>query len=186
MTRIFLRATFVEARRRTEHRLDRKIPAVAVLSRLLHRLCLFRRRGHRGRHGSCRHLLQQPLQHAARFLAAWHTEVEFDLGPRRDGCRVALAQIAALPAVLLRHGREQLALQGAPLGQLHALVDGHGRIVPGRLAVIAVAGQGLRCGIRQVAGQRRDAGFGVQRQQAGKEAVEPGALLHREGRARRG
>jgi hypothetical protein len=75
-----------------------------------------------------------------------------------------------LPAVLLRHGREQLALQRPPLGELHALVDRHGRIVPGCLAVIAVAGQGLRCGIRQVAGQRRDAGFGVQRQQTGERS----------------
>ena len=95
-----------------------------------------------------RHLLQQPLQHAARLFAAGDAQVELGLGAAGDGRRVGLAQIAALAAVLLRHGREQLARQRPALGKLHALVDRQGDIVPGRAVVGLAAGQRLRRGAR--------------------------------------
>ena len=72
--------------------------------------------------GPGRRLLQQALEHAARLLAAGHAQVELRLAAGGDGRRVGLAQVAALAAVLLRHGGEQAARQRLALGQLHALV----------------------------------------------------------------
>ena len=183
VARVLLRARRVEARRRSEDGLDRLIAAVAALAGLLRRCGVWRWRVAHRRNRGRRHLLEQPLQHAARFLAAGNAQVELGLRPRRDGRRVGLAQIAALSAILLRHGREQLALQRPPFGKLHALVDRHGGVVPGGLAVVTVSGQRPGGSAGQLAGHRRDAGLGVERQQAGEETVEPGALLHRERRA---
>ena len=102
--------------------------------------------------------------------------------PVGDGLGIGLAQVAALAAVLLRHGGEQAARQRLAVGELHALGDRHGGIVPGRAVVLgrpAPWRQRPACAPSSGVG----AGLGVERQQAGEEAVEPGALLVGERRA---
>ena len=126
-------------------------------------------------------LLEQPLQHAARILAAGDAQVELGLLALGDGLGIGLAQVAALAAVLLRHGGVELARQRLAVRQRHALGDRHGGVVPGR-AVILGSGQRVGGSARKLAGRLR-AGRHVEREQAREEAVEPGTLLLGERRA---
>ena len=128
------------------------------------------------------HLLDQRLQHARRRLAARNAEIEARLGLLGDGAGVVLAIVAALAAILLAHRRHHAPPQRPPLGQRHALIERHGRIVPGRLIVIAVRGRRIRPCRQLDRPRRRQRGAGIDRQKAGEEAVEPGTLLGAEGR----
>ena len=177
VARVLLRTRSVQACRGAKDGFDRGVTRPAGCGRDFRRLGCRRRRSWGGRR---RRLLQQPLQHAARLFAAGGAQVELRLRAAGDGRRVGLAQVAALAAVLLRHGREQLARQRPPFGELHALVDRHGGIVPGCPIGAVAAGQRLGRGARQLALEWRH--LGIERQHAGKEAVEPGALLHGERR----
>ena len=134
----------------------------------------------------------QRLQHALRLLAAGHAEVEPLLLRKNQRIGVFLAGVAALAAVLLRHRRHQPPPERSALRQLHPLGERDGRIVPGRLAVIAVGkrigrlGQGRSHGPHRRGGGRKRgsarSGHTVQAEQAGKEAVQPSPLFGRERR----
>ena len=93
----------------------------------------FRRGGRRGRGAD---LGVQRLQHAGGFLAARHAQVQplFFLAEQR--IRIVLAVVAALAAVLLAHRRHHAAGQRPALGELHALGERHGLVVPGRAVVL--------------------------------------------------
>jgi hypothetical protein len=122
----------------------------------------------------------QRLQHPGGFLAAGDAQIEARFGPVRNSVRIVVAIVAALAAILLRHRRHHAPAQRAALRKLHAIGDRHGLVVPGRLAVIAIAGRALQ---NSGALLRRQWRRTACRQQAGKEAVEPGALGFREWRA---
>ena len=172
VARVFLRPGSVQSAGGTKHGLDGKLAAVAG------RACGLGRNRRRSLGWNGRRLFQKALEHAARVLAAGHAQVQLGFLACGDGGRVGLAQIAALAAVLLGHGRKQLARHWPGFSQFHALVDHHGRVVP-RRAIIFVAGERLGRGARQIALERRD--LSLERQHAGEEAVEPGTLLRREG-----
>ena len=108
----FSRALAVEARRRAEDRLDGR-SRVAGLGGLECAAAGGRLGAARRLQPAAGDLLQQPLQHAARVLAAGNAQVELGLGAAGDGRRVGLAQVAALAAVLLRHGGEQAGAAAA-------------------------------------------------------------------------
>ena len=150
------------------------------------------RRARRGRHGGTAlrrrrrlaELLVERLQHAGGFLAARHAQVQPLFFLRDDEVRIVLAIVAALAAVLLRHRGHHLAPQRLAFGELHALGERHGLVVPRRLAVVGVAervgGAGHQRGV--LLGRERGHARAVERDEAGEEAVQPGALLVRERR----
>ena len=122
------------------------------------------------------------LEHAGGFLAARHAEVQplFFLVEQRVG--VLLAVVAALAAILLAHRRHHLAAQRLAVGELHALGERQGLVVPGRAVVGLDADIDARHQRRRILRrQRRD----VAVQQAGEKAVEPDALLGGERRVLR-
>ena len=57
-----------------------------------------------------------------------------------DRLGIVVAVIAALAAILLRHRRHHPPPQRAAFRELHAIGDRHGLVVPGRFAVVAIAG----------------------------------------------
>ncbi len=187
---LFLRTRLVEPGARDECRLGRMVS------------CRYRRGGRVGgrsgygrrRFGGRRdgaELGVERLEHARGVFAAGHAQVQPLLVFQDDGVGVVLAIVAALAAILLAHGRHEPPPQRPAFGKLHALAERHGGIVPGRLPVVAVverAARRRRARPHDVVHQRRGL-FGrqrvdaaVERQQAGEEAVEPGALLGRERR----
>jgi hypothetical protein len=90
-------------------------------------------------------LLVQRLQHPRGFLAAGHAEVQPRFFLLRDRVGIVVAIVAALAAILLRHRRHQRRAAAA-FGELHALGDRHGLVVPRRFAVVAIAAGGGICG----------------------------------------
>ena len=131
--------------------------------------------------GGRRRLLQQTLQHAARFLAAGHAQVELGFRRRRrwppsrsrTGSRTGRS-----PAAPWR--RTACAAAACPRPASCARRSAWPRRARARRRPRR---QRLGRGVRHGAVERRGAGLGVERQQAGEEAVEPGALLGRERRA---
>ena len=87
-------------------------------------------------------LLIERLQHPRGFLAAGDAEIEPRLALAGDRFGIVMAVVAALAAILLRHRRHELAPQRPAFGELHAIGDRHGLVVPGRLAVVAIAHDG--------------------------------------------
>ena len=123
----------------------------------------------------------QFLEHAGGFLAARHAQVQPLFLAGKDRTRVILAVVAALAAILLRHRRHHLPAQRLGVGQLHALGQRQGLVVPGRAVVIVGGSPGVGSRARDerrrlLAGKRRDA-KAIERHQAGKETVEPDPLL---------
>jgi hypothetical protein len=98
-----------------------------------------------------------------------------------DRVGIVVAIIAALAAILLRHRRHHAPAQRAAFGELHAIGNRHGLVVPGRLAVVAIAAWSLEDGSALLCRQRRRT---IRRQQPGKKAVQPGALRFGKRRAR--
>ena len=144
--------------------------------------------GRRWRSGQSRRgliqLRRKRFQHPRRVLAAGRAKIEahFILGD--EHVRIGLAIVAALAAVLLRHGRHHATTQRPSLRERHARIERQRLVMPGRLAVVAIArraGQNRGVGFRR---QRRD-GAAVRRGEASKETAQPGALLGCERRARR-
>ena len=82
----------------------------------------------------------QRLQHPGSFLAAGNAETEARFRLARDGIGIVVAIVTALATILLAHRRHHAAGQRPALGKLHALGEWHGLVVPGRLAIVAVAG----------------------------------------------
>ncbi len=182
----FLRLALVQQSRRQEARLDRRVARVAALGRRLRlRSCRGARLGlgHLlvGIGGAAAHLLDERLQHAGGFLAAGHAEVQPLLGLLHDLVGVGLAGVAALAAILLRHGRHHAPAQRPALGHVHALGHLEGRVVPRRLVVFAARHRIGEGGIGRGGQRRRARALG--RQEAGEKAVQPVTLLGREGRA---
>ncbi len=126
-------------------------------------------------------LLEELLEHPRRLLAAGGAEVEAGLALVGDGVGIVGAIVAALAAILLRHGRHHAAAERPALREVHTVGDPHRRIVPGRLAVVAVA---TRCKHRGILG-RRERGRAVEAQHADEKSVQPQPLAVAEGRVGR-
>ena len=135
--------------------------------------------GRGGRRGRRPLLRGERLEHARGVLAARGAEIEPRLLARREGVRITLAIIAALAAILLRHGRHHPSPQRSAFSELHARVEGQRLVVPGRLAVIGIGRLQERAALGSNA-------IGVTPlstdRQAGEKSVEPAALLGGEGR----
>ncbi len=171
------RSGLVQKAARHECRRDRIVARTAWLG------CDRRRRhGRRCRKGGRRFLqfLVQRLEHPRGFLAAGDAEIETRLGFAGNRLRIVVAIITALAAILLRHRRHHAPSQRAALRKLHTLGNRQGLVVPGRLAVVAIAGGTLKYGGALLRRQRCRT---IGRQQSGEEAVEPGALRFGEWRA---
>ena len=80
------------------------------------------------------------LEHPCGFLAAWNAKIETRLSLARECVGIVMAIVATLPAILLRHSRHHPTSQRTAFSKLHALIDRHGLIVPGRLTIVTVAG----------------------------------------------
>ena len=95
-----------------------------------------------------------------------------------DGVGVVRAIVAALAAILLRHRRHHAPPQRTSLGELHALLERHGRIVPGR-APSSPSRAPMFATVLQPRSRRPApaAPPASSDKQAGEEAVEPSALL---------
>ena len=94
--------------------------------------------------GAGRRLVQflvQRFQHPGGFLAAGDAEIEPRLGLAGDRLGIVVAIIAALAAILLRHRRHHAPAQRTAFGELHAVGNRHGLVVPRRFAVVAIAGR---------------------------------------------
>ena len=182
MPSLFRRARLVEQCARVENCFSRSV-ARAAGRKVWRRL---RRSGCRRQHGcgsnGRANFAVQRFERAQRLLAARHTQVELGFFVQRDGISVVLAIVAALPAILLAHGRHHPSPQRPAFGELHALVDRHCLIMPGSAVVFVrrsgSAGHQGRAVLRR---KRRDAGVG-QAECGGEKSVEPGALLRRERR----
>jgi hypothetical protein len=145
-----------------------------------------------GHQGGAVQLLIELLEHAGGFLASRHAKVQPRLRFGEQRVRIILAVIAALPAILLRHRRHEPARQRLAIGEFHAIGHRHRRVVP-RGAVVSFGGVVLRrngaCRAVEKSGQKlRGVGGRYRRdifrqsEQAGEQAIEPGALLYRERR----
>ena len=135
--------------------------------------------------GAGRRFLQflvQRLQHPGGFLAAGDAEIETRLGLAGDRLRIVVAIVAALAAILLRHRRHHAPAQRTAFGELHAVGNRHGLVVPRRFAVVAIAGRPCNTA------PPSSAESGVEPSSESiptKKAVQPGALRLGERRARR-
>ena len=137
-------------------------------------------------------LLVQLLEHAGGVLASGHAQVQPLFLLLEDRQRIFLAARAALAAILLGHRRHHAARQRPAFRELHAVDDLDGGIVP-RRAIIGRRRRARSSARRReqprhqrrrfLRGQRRRRR--VELQQAGEEAVEPGALLRAERRGLR-
>ena len=125
------------------------------------------------------------LEHAGGVLAARHAEIEPLFGLVENRVGVVLAVVAALAAILLRHRRHHAARQRLAVGELHAIGERHRRVVP-RRAVVVVGGRPNATPGTSCAASSADSGVTPsQAEQAGEQAVQPGALLRRERRVLR-
>ncbi len=146
------------------------------------RFLVRRRRGRLRRRGRrLAELLVQRLQHPRGLLAAGDAEIEPRFALVRDRVRIVAAIIAALTAILLRHGRHHPSPHRSAFGQLHAICDRHGLVVPGRFAIVAVARRSQHRPIL-LRRQRRGA---VEAEHTDQEAVQPLSLLVAERSVRR-
>ena len=180
MPGLLLRALRVELAPRQEGRLDRILARAAGLAG--------RGRGGVGDDGRrCRRgalglrlveLLGELLDGAQSLLAAGDAQVEALLLLQEQRVGIVGAVVAALAAILLRHGGHEARRERPLGGHLHALVESEGGVVPGRVAVVGqrrpvggfaslAAGDG-----RRARRPRREEGREIARQ--------PGALLERE------
>ena len=186
MDGLLLGALAVEAAARQEGRLARRLarqcrPQGWVSSRLCGR-----RQGHLDdRRGRGVEFDGEAFDEAHRLLAAGGAEVEARLGLQKDRVGVIGAIVAALAAVLLRHGGHQARRERPVRRHRHALGRRHGRIVPGSLVVGGEDRAGRGRGTRQVQPHACRAGQGFGRgdrpQRRGEEAGEPAPLLVGEG-----
>ena len=149
------RSGLVEQAPRQERRRRRIVARTARLRGDRRRRC-----GGRGRRAGCGRrrffqLLVQRLQHPGGFLAAGHAQIQARFRLARDGLGIVVAVIAALAAILLRHRRHHAPAHRASFGELHAVGDRHGLVVPGRLAVVTVARGPLHHGGALLRRQRR-------------------------------
>src|SRR5262252_827430 len=85
-----------------------------------------------------REILGQLLEHAGGFLAAGHAQVQPLLLAQKDRVRIILAVIAALAAILLAHRRHHPPPQRTAVGELHALGERQGLVVPRRRPVVTI------------------------------------------------
>ena len=176
------RSRLVEQAARHECRRDRIVARTAGLRGDRRRRCGRReRRARRGRRRLLQFLVQR-LQHPGGFLAAGDAEIETRFRLAGDRLGIVVAVVAALAAILLRHRRHHAPPQRAAFGELHAIGNRHGLVVPRRFAVVAIAGGPCSTAAPCSADKRRRT---VGRQQPGKEAVQPGALRFGKRRARR-
>ena len=186
MEGLFLRAFRIEPATRQEARGDRRFarPAGHQALRGLGRRAGRGRGGQGGRRRRRADLRSQRFQHAQRLLAARHAQIEPLL--RLAGQRIGIvgAVVAALPAILLRHGRHQARRDRLAVGKPHAFVERHGGIMPGR-GIVAGERRGRRSSHIGWSGDADRAGHAAGRECGGKETGEPGALLGRERRALR-
>ena len=183
---LLVRARLVEARARQERRFHRIVARAAGRRPAAAGAAPGSRRGHAARPAPPISSIEL-LEHAGGVLAARHAEVQPLFLLEEDRVGIVLAVVAALAAILLRHRRHHPPPQRPAFGELHAVGQRHGLVVPGR-AVVGLAPAASpapsRSGIspaRPPRRQRRHAA--VQREQAGEKAVEPGALLRGERRA---
>ena len=131
------------------------------------------------------------FEHARGVFAAGHAQVQPLFVFQDDGVGVILAIVAALAAILLAHGGHEPPPQRAAFGELHAVAERHGGVVPRRLPIVAIikrAARRRRARPHDVVHQRRGlfrrqrVDAAIERQQPGEEAIEPGALLRRKRR----
>jgi hypothetical protein len=181
MPRLLLAPRRVEARAREEGGLDGVLAAIA--QRPEFRLLLVRSlagafRGGCGSTGAAEFLVEL-LEHAHRLSAAGLAKVQALFALEEDGIGVVRAVVAALAAILLRHGGHQLLRLGLVLGEVHAVGDRHRRVVPGRVVVVGEPGTGGRSLARREGGRPLDGGA----EQRGEVARQPGALVGAEGGA---
>ena len=177
---LLLGAFLVEPRTRSKARHCRRIARDAGRC---DRCRLFIRRGDDGGRGRRRvHLLVEFLEHAGGVFATRHAQVQplFLLGKQR--VRIVVAVVAALTAVLLRHRGHHAPPQRTAFRELHAVGKFQRLIVPGRFTVVAIARRRTRHQRGRLFRSER-CHAPIERHQAGKETIEPGALL---GRKRRG
>ena len=173
---LLLAAGRVEAAAGEEHRLGRVLAAEAVGTDRdigLRGIVGGRRGAGRGRGAELRLEL---LQHPERVLAARLAQVQALLGLEEEGVGIVGAVVAALAAILLGHGGHQLLRLRALLGQRHAVVEGHRRVVPGRVAVV-----GERRPAGRLARRQRRRALDRRPEQGGEVARQPGALVGGEG-----
>ena len=124
-------------------------------------------------------LLRKRLQHARGVLAARRAEIEPRLLARGDRIRIVVAIVTALAAILLRHRRHHAPAQRAAFRQRHARVERQRLIVPRRFAIVA-SPPPMNGGV--LLGRKRRDRPPSGATKPGEKAVEPGALLGREGR----
>ena len=193
MPGLLLGGRLVEARARQKARRGR---ALARTSRRAGRCnrSSGRRRGlarRLGRRRGLADLLVQRLERAGGFFATGHAKIQSLLLLQEDGVRIVLTVVSALSAVLLSHRCHHPPAQRTAFGELHAIGERHGRVVPRRAVVVLAGRSGGRREIERARQQRRrlvqrqrsDAVF--EREQPSEQAVEPHALLGAEGRALR-
>ena len=128
VARVLLRARGGKRRAGDEARRYGRVAPIAALhdARARRR----RRRGLRRAQGD--ELLQLP----GGVAAAGHAFAEIGLRPRMDRFGVRLAEITALPAIELAHRCHELALERPARGELHALIEREGRVMPGELLLL--------------------------------------------------
>src|SRR5262249_7233616 len=99
----------------------------------------------------------------------------------RDRVGIVAAIVAALAAILLRHRRHHPPPQGTAFGELHALRNRHGLVMPGCFTIVAVAGGSAHSpGLL-----RRQRCCSIKPEHAEEEAVQPLTLLFSERGVRR-
>ena len=135
----------------------------------------------------------QRLEHAGGFLATGHAEIQPLFFLREDGVGIVLTGVSALSAVLLSHCRHHPPVQRTAFGELHAIGERHGRVVPGRVfLILGFLRRSRRRG--EIEPARKQRGRLLQRQwrdallerkQPREQAVEPDALLGGKRRALR-
>ena len=179
MPRVLFRTGAIELAPRCETRLQRRLAAAtgrAEVDGFDH--------GWRGRRGRGRANLDgELLQHARGFLAAGRAQIEPFLLLLEQRVGVIGAIVAALAAVLLRHGGHQLGRQRLRLGEFHSLVDRHGGIVPGRVVIAGEHGAGWRRQTRRFAAAQRRRAQPLRRERRREQAGQPRSLLGGERRA---
>jgi hypothetical protein len=101
-----------------------------------------RRRSRHWKRRGCRRRGDQLLQRARCRTAAGNAAREAALAAARDRLGVALAEIAALPAVELRHRRHEPTLERSSGGEGEAGFELERRIMPGKTLRLADGGFG--------------------------------------------
>ena len=82
--------------------------------------------------------LKQGLEHPRGFLAAGYAKVQSLLLAGVNCARIIFAVVAALAAILLRHGCHHAPTQRLAIGKAHALGEWQGLVVPRGAAIVLI------------------------------------------------